>query len=128
MFDGSSIEKVLCVSKNPICIFIRFGHIHHFSLVAMRTAKAARLICDVYKPDGTPFEGDPQGLLKKVLAQVQEMGFTDFNVGPNVNSSSFLIMTKMVILPPKTFDRGAYFELGPTGSQVKAPAGICVWY
>lgn len=44
--------------------------------------KVARLICDVYMPDGTPFEGDPRSILKKVLKEAEDMGFTAMNVGP----------------------------------------------
>ena len=43
--------------------------------------RVARFICDVYKTDGTPFEGDPRYILKKVLKEADEMGYT-FNVGP----------------------------------------------
>lgn len=44
--------------------------------------KVARLICDVFKTDGTPFEGDPRANLKRVLRRMEDMGFTDFNLGP----------------------------------------------
>ena len=37
--------------------------------------KVARMICDIYNPDGTPFEADPRYILKKVLKQVEEMGY-----------------------------------------------------
>ena len=40
--------------------------------------KVARLICDVYKADGTPFAGDPRNNLKRVLKEMEELGFTQF--------------------------------------------------
>ena len=43
--------------------------------------RVARLICDVYNPDGTPFVGDPRGVLKKELQRAADMGYS-FNVGP----------------------------------------------
>ena len=43
--------------------------------------KVARLICDVYKADGTPFESDPRYVLKKEINKAREMGY-EFNVGP----------------------------------------------
>ena len=45
--------------------------------------KVARLICDVYKPNGEPFEGDPRYILKKVIKEADAMGYT-FNVGPEL--------------------------------------------
>ena len=44
--------------------------------------KVARLICDVYKSDKTPFEGDPRFILKRNLKSAYEMGFDKFNVDP----------------------------------------------
>lgn len=84
--------------------------------------RVARLICDVYKPDGTPFEGDPRGLLKKVLRQAEEMGFSSFNVGPECEF--FLFANDENGHPTtRTQDRGAYFELGPTRPRGECAAG-----
>lgn len=54
---------------------------HLRDLSGARSRRVARLICDVYKPDGTPFEGDPRYVLRKALKEAADMGFT-FNVGP----------------------------------------------
>ena len=43
--------------------------------------KTAALICDVYNVDGTPYAGDPRGILKKNLAEVKKMGFDTLNIG-----------------------------------------------
>ena len=45
-------------------------------------AKIARLICDVYNVDGTPFAGDPRSNLRRVLGEMKELGFAKFNLGP----------------------------------------------
>ena len=81
MFDGSSIEGFVRIDESDQYLY---PDLNSFAIFPWRPAqgKVARLICDVYKPDGTPFEGDPRGLLKKVLRQAEEMGFTAFNVGP----------------------------------------------
>ena len=47
-----------------------------------RSGKVARLICDVYTTDGEPFVGDPRNNLKRVLKEMEDMGYTDFNLGP----------------------------------------------
>ena len=50
--------------------------------------KIARLICDVYKKNGEPFEGDPRYILRKTLQEAADMGYT-FNVGTGVRVFSF---------------------------------------
>ena len=54
-----------------------------FSILPWRPqqGKVARLICDVYTPDGKPFEGDPRWILKKTIKEANEMGYR-FDVGP----------------------------------------------
>lgn len=48
--------------------------------------KVARLICDVYTPNGKPFEGDPRWILKKVINEAKDMGYI-FEVGPECEFS-----------------------------------------
>lgn len=49
--------------------------------MAAAAGKVARLICDVYRKDGTPYEGDPRYVLRKAVAEAEEMGYS-MNVGP----------------------------------------------
>ena len=73
--------------------------------------KVARLICDVYKPDGTPYESDPRYILKKVMAEAKEMGY-EFNVGPELEF--FLFHTDDDGLPTTlSHESAGYFDLGP---------------
>lgn len=60
--------------------------------------KVARIICDVYMADGTPFEGDPRYILKKQIEKAKQMGYI-FNVGPSV-SFSFSTWTRTDSLQP----------------------------
>lgn len=46
-----------------------------------QAGQVARLICDVFKPNGEPFEGDPRQILKSVLAEAKKMGF-EYLTGP----------------------------------------------
>ena len=65
----------------------------------------------VYKPDGTPFEGDPRYVLKRALAEAKEMGYT-MNVGPECEF--FLFQTDENGMPTtNTYERASYFDLGP---------------
>ncbi len=73
--------------------------------------RVARLICDVYSPDGTPFQGSPRQVLKNVLADCRNMGY-ELNVGPELEF--FLFHTDEEGGPTlKTLDNGGYFDMGP---------------
>ena len=124
MFDGSSIEGFVRIEESDMYLS---PDLDTFTIFPWYDddCKAARLICDVFKPDGTPFEGDPRGLLKKVLAQAAEMGFTAFNVGPECEF--FLFNNDEEGHPTtKSNDRGAYFELGPTDLGESARRDMCL--
>ena len=73
--------------------------------------KVARLLCDVYNVDGTPFEGDPRYVLKKAIRKAAELGYT-FNVGPECEF--FLFQTDETAMPTTNANEQAgYFDLGP---------------
>lgn len=74
--------------------------------------KTAALICDVYNVDGTPFAGDPRGILKKNLADVKEMGFDTLNVGAE---PEFFLFKRDENGRPTTEvnDDAFYFDLEP---------------
>ena len=124
MFDGSSIEGFVRIEESDMYLYPDLDTFTIFPWYD-ENCKTARLICDVYKPDGTPFEGDPRGLLKKVLKQAEEMGFTAFNVGPECE---FFLFNNDEEGHPTTrsFDRGAYFELGPTDIGESARRDMCL--
>lgn len=124
MFDGSSIEGFVRIEESDMYLYPDLDSFVIFPWYG-EGERAARLICDVYKPDGTPFEGDPRGLLKKVLRQAEEMGFSGFNVGPECEF--FLFNYDEDGHPTtKSFDRGAYFELGPTDLGESARRDMCL--
>lgn len=58
MFDGSSIEGFTRINESDQCLY---PDLNSFTIFPWRPSqgKVARLICDVYNPDGTPFVGDP---------------------------------------------------------------------
>ncbi len=73
--------------------------------------KVARMICDVYKADGTPFEGDPRYILKQAIREAKEMGYT-MQAGPECEF--FLFHTDENGIPTTlTHEKAGYFDLGP---------------
>lgn len=73
--------------------------------------KVARFICDVVKPDGTPFDGDSRYILKKMIAQAKEMGY-DFDVA--LKNEFFLFDLGENGEPTNhSSEKGGYFDVGP---------------
>ena len=69
-------------------------------------AVVGRMICDIVKPDGTPYEGDPRYMLRKALERMQSMGFDTFNIGPELEYFLFEDNKGTV-----TLDEGGYFAM-----------------
>ncbi|NBD23493.1 type I glutamate--ammonia ligase [Paenibacillus glycinis] len=110
MFDGSSIEGYVRIEESDMYLYPDLDTWVVFPWVA--EDRIARLICDVYMPDGTPFAGDPRGILKRVLKEADELGFTSMNVGPE--PEFFLFKTDANGNPTTELnDQGGYFDLAP---------------
>ncbi|KKM10222.1 glutamine synthetase [Clostridiales bacterium PH28_bin88] len=110
MFDGSSIEGFVRIEESDM--YLRPDP-DTFTVFPWRPQEGAvaRLICDVYNPDGTPFAGCPRNTLKRVLAEAAEMGYT-MNVGPE--AEFFLFHTDPHGRPTlTTHDQAGYFDLTP---------------
>ena len=110
MFDGSSIHGFTRIEESDMYLrpdpasFVVFPW-------RPREGAVARLICDIYNPDGTPFQGDPRYALKKVLAEAEEMGYT-MNVGPECEF--FLFQVDQNGQPTtETHDQAGYFDMTP---------------
>lgn len=111
MFDGSSIEGYVRIEESDMYLYPDLDTWVVFPWVT--EDRVARLICDVYMPDGTPFAGDPRGILKRVLKDAEAMGYTAMNVGPE--PEFFLFKTDEKGNPTMELnDQGGYFDLAPT--------------
>jgi glutamine synthetase len=112
MFDGSSIEGFVRIEESDMYLYPDLDTWVIFPWTAEK-GKVARLICDIYNADGTPFAGDPRNNLKRVLREMNEMGFTDFNLGPEPEFFLFKLDEKGE--PSLELnDNGGYFDLAPT--------------
>ena len=80
MFDGSAIEGFSSIEDSDLYLRPDPDTLEIFPWRPQQ-GKVARLICDITRPDGTPFEGDSRYILKQALAEAAAMGYT-FQVGP----------------------------------------------
>ena len=123
MFDGSSIEGFVRIEESDMYLVPDLDSFVIFPWIDA-PGRTARLICDVYRPDGKPFAGDPRSVLRAVLDRAAKMGYT-FNVGPECEF--FLFKTDENGQPTThTNDKGGYFELGPIGLGEDARRDICL--
>ena len=111
MLDGSSIKGFRSIETSDM-----FFHpdINTFQILPWRETdgvNAARLICDIYNADGTPFEGCPRCNLKRLMQAAEKMGFS-MNIGPE---AEFFLFSKDKDgnVTTETQDRAGYYDVGP---------------
>jgi len=113
-FDGSSIEGFARIEESDM---IAKPDPTTFELVPWRDSDkpVARMFCDILNPDGSPYQGDPRYVLKRLLGRVREKGYT-FYVGPELEYFYFKNERCAEIL-----DTGGYFDSRPldTGSNLR---------
>ena len=123
MIDGSSIEGFTRIHESDQYLY---PDLDSFVVLPWepKGGRSARLICDVYNPNGTPFVGDPRHVLKAVLERAADMGYT-FNVGPECEF--FLFEVDADGKPTsKTGDEAGYFDLGPVDHGETTRRDICL--
>lgn len=98
MFDASSVEGLEGEEDADMYLYPDLSTFEIFPWRPQQ-GKVARMICDVYRQDGTPYEGDPRYVLKKTAAQAKEMGYT-LNAGPESANFSCSIWMKTDCLRP----------------------------
>ncbi|NLP49792.1 MULTISPECIES: type I glutamate--ammonia ligase [Bacillaceae] len=112
MFDGSSIEGFVRIEESDMNLYPDLDTFVVFPWTSEK-GKVARFICDIYNPDGTPFEGDPRANLKRMLKEMEDLGFSDFNLGPEPEFFLFKLDEKGEPTLELN-DKGGYFDLAPT--------------
>ncbi len=123
MLDGSSIDGFARIEESDMMLY---PDPDTFIIYPWRpqNGRVARFICDVHKPDGTPFEGDPRYILKRATKEAAKMGYS-FNVGPECEF--FLFHTDESGKPTTlTHDHGSYFDLSPLDLGEDARRDICL--
>jgi glutamine synthetase len=113
-FDGSSITGFNAIEESDM---IAMPDPDTYAVLPWRddggTGKGnvGRLFCDVLRPGGEPYVGDPRYVMRRALARMQEMGFDTFNVGPELEFFYFDSDDLGEDGVPKILDKGGYFDL-----------------
>lgn len=103
-FDGSSIKGFARIDESDM---VAIPDPSTFTLLPWRPKEkaVARMFCDIYNPDGTPYQGDPRFALKRALEKMKSMGFTHFYLGPELEF--FYFKSDRC---PDILDEGGYFD------------------
>jgi glutamine synthetase len=122
MFDGSSIDGFTRIQESDMYLKPDFDTFTTFPWRPKSGGSVARLICDVYTPDGEAFSGCPRVVLQNVLKEAEEMGYTMY-VGPE---PEFFLFEKDEDGKATTIthDKGGYFDLGPADQGMDARRDI----
>jgi glutamine synthetase len=104
-FDGSSITGFNAIEESDM---VAIPDPETFRLMPSREGEAVvgRVICDIVKPDGQPYEGDPRYQLRRALERMKDLGFDTFNVGPELEYFLFKDSAGT-----ETLDEGGYFAM-----------------
>src|SRR5215208_254618 len=110
MFDGSSIEGFVRIEESDMYLRPDLDTFTIYPWDNPSGEKVARMICDIYTPEGAPFEGCPRSTLKRVIALAAAQGLT-MNAGPECEF--FLFQRRNGAATTETHDAGGYFDLTP---------------
>ncbi|QYH53176.1 type I glutamate--ammonia ligase [Liquorilactobacillus hordei] len=112
MFDGSSIDGFVRIEESDMWLYPDLSTWMIFPW-GSEHGKVARVICEVYNADRTPFIGDPRNNLIRVLDEMKELGFTEFNIGPEPEFFLFKLDPETGKPTLNLNDKGSYFDLAP---------------
>ena len=115
-FDGSSVEGFARIQESDMWLQVDTDT---YAVLPWSPAdlRRARVFCDIYNADGTPFSGDPRGVLKRQLAKIRERGWV-YNVGPE---PEFFLLKRNgpSDIRPVPHDVGGYFDFSANDDAVR---------
>jgi glutamine synthetase len=112
-FDGSSIEGFARIDESDM---VALPDPDTFQLLPWRPREhraMARMFCDILRPGGEAFEGDPRYVLKKNLKRAADMGYT-YYVGPELEYFYFKDANGT-----EPLDQGGYFDMTPRDAAIE---------
>lgn len=115
-FDGSSIEGFARIAESDMFLV---PDTSTWAALPWTGNKTARLICDVYADEKTPFPSDPRQILRRQLARAEKMGF-EFKVGPELEFFIFKGMNGSNDPDAaQVHDNAGYFDLATRDEAVE---------
>ena len=115
-FDGSSVEGFARIQESDMRLM---PDLDTYAVLPWSPvdSRRARIFCDIFLPDGSPFMGDPRGTLKRILERIEARGWT-FNVGPE---PEFFLFKRNgpASIHPVPHDVGGYFDFSATDEAVR---------
>jgi glutamine synthetase len=112
-FDGSSITGFNAIEESDM---IAMPDPNTYTVLPWRTdgngkGNVARVFCDVLRPGGEPYVGDPRNAMRRALQRMSEMGFDHFYLGPELEFFYFGSDEVGEDGRPTILDKGGYFDL-----------------
>ncbi len=120
-FDGSSIQGFARIQESDMFLRPDARSYRVLPWTGDGVPLRARIICDVYNPDGTPFEGDPRYVLRRMVEKAAALGFT-YNVGPELEF--FLLRKNGDVAHALPHDVGGYFDFSPNDEAQRVRSDI----
>jgi glutamine synthetase len=114
-FDGSSVEGFSRIQESDMRLIVD-PDTYAVLPWTPEEARRARVFCDIYTPEGDPFDGDPRGALKRMLDKLDGRGWT-YNVGPE--PEFFLFKRNGESVHPVPHDVGGYFDFSADDEAVR---------
>lgn len=115
-FDGSSVEGFARIQESDMRLV---PDMETYAVLPWTpdTMRRARLFCDIYNPDGTPFMGDPRGALRRALENLEKRGMK-YMVG---SEPEFFLFRRNggTDIHPVPHDVGGYFDFSPNDEAVR---------
>ncbi|NLY11764.1 MAG: type I glutamate--ammonia ligase [Firmicutes bacterium] len=118
LFDGSSIQGFARIHESDMYLHPDLNTFSILPWVDKDGDVIARFICDVFTPQGEPFQGCPRNALKKVIDEAKTLGY---QLIAGLEPEFFLFETDEKGNPINiTQDRGGYFDLSPVDKGEEA--------
>lgn len=111
MLDGSSIKGFRSIETSDMFFYPDKNTFEILPWRDIEGYESARIICDIYNADGTPFEGCPRCNLKRLMNEAKKLGF-NMNMGPE---AEFFLFSKDEEgkITTSTMDNAGYYDVGP---------------
>lgn len=122
-FDGSSIYGFARIQESDMLLMpdpVTYRVLPWVEEPPLR----ARIICDILTADGDPFPGDPRFALKRAVAKAEAMGFSSYNIGPELEFFLFRKNGGHSTLDAVPHDVGGYFDFSPNDEAERVRSAI----